>query len=88
MKEIKMQCDQGSSPMNTNSHWQIIVALFLVFTFWSHWALTQEVKGPKLVLKEDSVDLKEVKEGETIEYAFRVLNQGDQPLEIKDVKPG
>ena len=91
MKEIKMLCDRGNSPMNTmntNSRWQIIGVLFLVFSFWSSWALTQEVKGPKMVLKEDSVNLKEVKEGEAIEYAFKVLNEGDQTLEIKNVKPG
>jgi type VI protein secretion system component VasK len=88
MKEIKMLCDRGSYPMNTNIRWLIIGVLFLVFSFWSNWALAQEVKGPKMVLKEDSVDLKEVKEGETLEYAFKVLNEGDQTLEIKNVKPG
>jgi hypothetical protein len=48
----------------------------------------EEPKGPKLVLKEPSFDFGAVKEGEVIEHAFKVLNEGDQMLEIQDVKPG
>ena len=50
------------------------------------WA--QEDTGPRMVLKEKSVDYKEVDEGEVIEHVFAVFNQGDQPLQIERVKPG
>jgi len=45
------------------------------------------VSGPHLVIKERSFDFEEVKEGDTVEHSFRVLNKGDQALEIKKVKP-
>jgi hypothetical protein len=41
-----------------------------------------------LSLKEKTVDYKEVDEGEVIEHVFKVLNEGDQPLQIEKVKPG
>jgi len=50
------------------------------------WA--QKATGPKMVLKEKTVDYKEVDEGEVIEHVFKVLNEGDQPLQIERVKPG
>jgi len=48
----------------------------------------QEVLGPKMVLKEREFDCGEVQEGKVIEHTFKVLNQGDEPLEIVGVKPG
>ena len=96
-----MNLDGRRAAMNKNRVLQTTLALSLIFTFWSHSAMTQEgqapkegtielkvVKGPILVIKEETVDLKEVKEGEVIEHTFQVLNQGDQTLEIKSVKPG
>ncbi len=50
--------------------------------------LAQEKQGPKMVPKELEVDFGEVKEGEVIEHTFSVLNQGDEPLEIVEVRPG
>ena len=44
--------------------------------------------GPRAVFVEKAVDLKEVSEGRDIEHAFRIQNQGDQPLKIEKVKPG
>lgn len=88
MKEIKMYFGGLRASMNVNRVLQTTLALFLIFTFWSHSALTQEGQGPKLVIKDDTIDLKEVKEGEVIEHTFQVFNQGDQTLEIKNVKPG
>ena len=41
-----------------------------------------------MVLEEQKFDFGEVKEGEVISHDFKVLNQGDQTLEIKNVKPG
>jgi hypothetical protein len=101
MKEIKMYLDGPRAAMNRNRVLLTTLALSLIFTFWSHSAMTQEgkghiertidqkvVKGPILVIKEDTIDLKEVKEGEVIEHTFQVFNQGDQTLEIKSVRPG
>lgn len=50
------------------------------------WA--QKGTGPRMVLKEKTVDYKEVDEGEVIEHTFKVLNAGDQPLQIEKVQPG
>jgi hypothetical protein len=41
-----------------------------------------------MVLPERSFDFNEVEEGKTLEHAFKVLNKGDQPLEIRRVNPG
>ena len=49
---------------------------------------SQEVKGPKLIIVENSVNLGEVKEGTILEHTFKVQNPGDQPLQIERVKPG
>lgn len=62
-----------------------IIALFFVYAYSAH---AQEVLVPKMVLKERVFDFKEVKEGEVLEHTFIVLNQGEETLEIKKVKPG
>jgi hypothetical protein len=51
-------------------------------------ALAQVTVGPVMVMEEKSFDFKEVKEGEVIKHAFRVMNKGDQNLEIRKVQPG
>ena len=63
-----------------------LLILCLSLSFSSSWA--QEAIGPRMVLEEKSFELKEVDEGKIIEHTFKVLNTGDQPLEIKRVKPG
>jgi hypothetical protein len=47
-----------------------------------------EAKGPQMVLKERVFDFGQVKEGELLVHDFVVLNEGDETLEIRDVKPG
>jgi len=64
-----------------------IILASLVF-FCAYSAHAQKAQGPKMVLKERVFDFKEVKEGEVIEHTFIVLNQGEETLEIKKVKPG
>jgi hypothetical protein len=44
--------------------------------------------GPRMVLKEQQFDFREVLAGKTLEHAFRVFNQGDQDLVIQRVRPG
>jgi hypothetical protein len=41
-----------------------------------------------MVLPERSFDFKEVEEGKVLEHSFKILNKGNQPLEIKNVNPG
>jgi len=48
----------------------------------------QAPSGPSMVLPEKSFDFKEVVEGKAVEHVFKVLNKGDNPLEITKVKPG
>ncbi len=48
----------------------------------------QTPSGPSMVLPERSFDFKEVEEGKVLEHSFKVLNKGNQPLEIKNVNPG
>jgi len=68
-----------------------VFLLFFVLVFMSHACVGIHVKnipsGPLMVINEPSFVSKGVKEGESVEHAFRVFNKGDQPLEIKRVKP-
>jgi hypothetical protein len=68
--------------------WQATLALFFVTTAWGYSAATQEVHGPKMVIKEQVSDFGEVMEGAVVNHTFQVINEGDQTLLIKDVKPG
>lgn len=69
-------------------HLLIGIILIILIYLCSYPAIAQDVNGPKMVLKERVFDFKEVNEGEVIEHTFRVLNQGEESLEIKKVKPG
>ena len=64
----------------------VLIIFLLVGSVFSVYA--QEKQGPKFFLKEQEVDLGDVKEGEIIEHTFTVRNQGDETLEIVRVKPG
>ena len=50
------------------------------------WA--QQARGPKMVLPEKLYEAQAVKQGDIVTHEFPVLNEGDQPLEIKKVQPG
>ncbi|RJR20089.1 MAG: hypothetical protein C4582_09620 [Desulfobacteraceae bacterium] len=50
------------------------------------WA--QEARTPKINIEEPAVTLKEVMEGEVITHDFKVINQGEETLQIKAVRPG
>ena len=69
-------------------HLLIGIILIILISLCGYPAIAQNVKGPKMVLKERVFDFKEVKEGEVIEHTFLVLNQGEEILEIKKVEPG
>jgi len=61
--------------------------VLLFFVFFSSSA-AQTPSGPSMVLPEKFFDFNEVEEGKVVEHAFKVLNKGKQPLEIKNVNPG
>ena len=61
---------------------------FLTFFFLSSPATAQNVTGPQMVISETSHDFKEVDEGAVLEHSFKVMNRGNQVLEIKNVNPG
>jgi hypothetical protein len=68
--------------------WQVILVLCFVATAWGYSAATQKVQGPRMVIQEQVSDFGEVMEGAVVNHTFRVINEGDQTLLIKDVKPG
>jgi hypothetical protein len=63
------------------------LGVLLCFAFVSS-SLAQTPSGPSMVLPERSFDFKDVEEGKVVEHSFKVLNKGNQPLEIKNVNPG
>ena len=69
-------------------YFNMLLACAFFPAFFAQFSLAQEIQGPEMVLEELQFDFGEVKEGEVISHAFRVLNQGDQSLEIRKVKPG
>jgi hypothetical protein len=73
---------------NMKRAFQIIVSIFLFSVFWGHILPAQENRGPKIVVKEPVFDFKEIKEGDIVQHTFKVFNEGDQILEIKNVRPG
>lgn len=43
--------------------------------------------APKIDVKEKVFNFGEMVEGQTVEHAYKVQNRGDQPLEIRRLKP-
>ena len=73
---------------NMKRVFEITLLVFLLSVFWGHTLLAQENRGAKIVVKEPVFDFKEIKEGDVVQHTFKVLNEGDQILEIKNVRPG
>lgn len=69
-------------------HLLMAIPLTSLIFLCAYSAIAQEIHAPKMVLKERVFDFKAVKEGDVIEHTFIVLNQGEETLEIKKVKPG
>ncbi|MFH1243498.1 MAG: hypothetical protein V1689_14215 [Pseudomonadota bacterium] len=69
-------------------NWGSVFILLFLLAFLGNWVFAQETKGPRIVIREAERDFKDIKEGETLEHTFRVFNEGDQILEIREVKPG
>ena len=68
--------------------WLVGTICILLFALCGHSSLAQEARGPKMVLKEQVFDFKEVKEGEVIRHSFKVFNHGNETLRILRVRPG
>lgn len=64
---------------------QILLCILLSFCSFS---VAGTPSGPSMVIPEKSFNFQEVEEGKVVEHVFRVLNRGNEPLEIKDVNPG
>jgi hypothetical protein len=71
---------------------QKLLHLFaLIFLFFSALLAAPQVgyaAGPRLVIDEKRFDFEEVKEGSVVTHSFNVRNTGDEPLQIKKVRPG
>ncbi len=64
------------------------LVLLSFFAFCGHPEMSEGAPGPKMSIKERAFHFGDVKEGDIIEHAFTVLNEGDAELEIKGVRPG
>ncbi|MFO7737940.1 MAG: DUF1573 domain-containing protein [Desulfatiglandaceae bacterium] len=67
---------------------QAIWVLCFVTSSWGYSAATPKIQGPGMVIKSPVADFGEVMEGAEVNHTFDVINEGDQTLLIKDVKPG
>ena len=70
------------------SVWQSVPLLFFSLVFCVNYSLAQDDQSPRIVVKEQVFDFKEVDQGEDLVHIFKVVNTGSQLLEIKKVKPG
>ena len=64
-----------------------ICLIFLVFALVVAVHAKVTVSGPQIIIDEQTFDFGAIKEGVSIEHSFKVLNKGDQVLEIEKVKP-
>ena len=63
-----------------------LLPLLVLFSF--SFVQHAPAQGPRLIIKEPSIDAGSVKQGAVISHDFKVLNHGDAPLEIHKVSPG
>lgn len=65
----------------------LFVIPILLILYSSLVAWTQEPGNPNMVIPENMYDTGEIDEGTVIEHTFKVINQGDGLLTVRDVKP-
>jgi hypothetical protein len=63
-----------------------LTTFFLVFA--AHPLVSHGSSGPRIWIEAKEFDFREVEEGKVVTHTFKVLNKGDQTLEIKRVNPG
>ena len=68
--------------------WLVGTISIFLFALCGYSSLAQEARSPKMVLKEQVFDFKEVKEGDIISHSFKVFNHGNETLRILRVRPG
>jgi len=67
---------------------RLFILFLLVLVFYCPIQAKESVKGPRIEFSNKTCKFNEVFEGTPIEHTFVFFNRGDQPLEIKKVKPG
>jgi hypothetical protein len=70
--------------MRIQDKWSALLVLVLLWA-WAGilWASSAQMQVP-----EPRFDFGELGEGETVNHDFRILNVGDEALQIADVRPG
>jgi hypothetical protein len=64
----------------------LVTILFLVIA--AHPLISHGASGPRLLIEAKEFDFKEVLEGNVVAHTFKVLNKGDETLEIQRINPG
>ena len=71
---------------------QKLLHLFTLILFFSCALLLLSqagyAAGPRMAIDEKLFDFKEVNQGSVVAHSFEVRNTGDEPLQIKKVRPG
>ena len=63
-----------------------LLILFLVTAAYP--LLSHGLSGPRMVIEAKDFDFKQVEEGKVITHTFKVLNRGNETLQILRVSPG
>ncbi len=65
----------------------LLISCFVLFSAFP--VLSSEGdKGPKAVITEPEFDFKDVKQGETVEHTFTIVNRGAGVLKVLNVRVG
>ena len=67
---------------------KLFILFLLVLVFYCPILAKENAKGPKIEFSNKTYKFNTVFEGTPIEHTFVFFNRGDQPLEIKKIKPG
>ncbi len=70
--------------MRIQNKWPALLVLVLL---WA-WAGVLWSGSAQMQVPEPRFDFGELGEGETVNHDFRILNVGDEALQIADVRPG
>ncbi len=86
MQSFNICYGKGGGNVNRLLRGGFSLIFWIVVSFGIAWA--QQAIGPRIVIEERDFDAKQVKEGQIVAHTFKVLNTGDQTLEIEKVNPG
>jgi hypothetical protein len=84
--EFLKECEEVGGTMKQRV--KICGILFCMVFLASISAGAQEIRKPKVSLKEHTYDFKEVMEGDVISHTFTIFNKGNEELRILRVKAG